>query len=213
MIFPSKSKPWIILPLRLVRSVAANYASNRSKWRVKTIIADGRNLFLNTLTWFLKFFARLSLLFWGRRKFFLIRKSRASVSNDSELLEFLSFHVWGYRCSIIVLFLFPWKEKKSLEKSWKKSLRSKGIHLSSTFSFPSPGIKFSNENCYRTIVHFFPLQAIGKSQRIFFFSKSPLFQNCEDISSKTKLENYRCLPPPSSKQIYLRNSIRYTLKS
>lgn len=136
MIFPSKSKPWIILPLRLVRSVAANYASNRSKWRVKTIIADGRNLFLNTLTWFLKFFARLSLLFWGSSFWY---GSHELPYPTTPSFSSLSFHVWGYRCSIIVLFLFPWKEKKSLEKSWKKSLRSKGIHLSSTFSFPSPG--------------------------------------------------------------------------
>lgn len=119
MIFPSKSKPWIILPLRLVRSVAANYASNRSKWKVKTIIADGRNLFLNTLTWFLKFFARLSLLFWGRRKFFLIRKSRASVSNDSELLEFI---VPRLRISLFdnCSFSFPLERKKVFGEILKK---------------------------------------------------------------------------------------------
>lgn len=127
----------------------------------------GQNLFLNTVIWFLKFFAPLSLPFPDT-------EVTSFLSNDLELLEFIV----PDRCSIILLFLFPWK--KSLEKCWKKIVTASKARCSTSlllFFFPFLE-KFFKENRYRRIIYiFFPCQGIRNFHRIFF---RPLFQNCED---------------------------------
>lgn len=147
----------------------------------------GQNLFLNTVIWFLKFFARLSLPFPDT-------KVTSFLSNDLELLEFIV----PDHCSIILLFLFPWK--KSLEKCWKKIVTaSKAIVVLLLFFF----LSFFKENRYRRIIYIFFLAKVLETSIEYF---SVLFFKIAKTLSKAKIENYR--PPPSSKQIYLPSKIQ-----
>lgn len=152
----------------------------------------GQNLFLNTVIWFLKFFAPLSLPFPDT-------EVTSFLSNDLELLEFIV----PDHCSIILLFLFPWK--KSLEKCWKKIVTASKARCSTSlllFFFPFLG-KFFKENRYRRIIYIFFLAKVLETSIEYF---SVHFFKIAKTLSKAKIENYR--PPPSSKQIYLPSKIQ-----
>ena len=151
-----------------------------------------RNLFLNTITWFLIFFT-LSLSFW------LDTKVTSFLSNDFELLEFIP--VCSDRCSIIVLFLFPWK--KCLKKIVTASIKISSLCF--FFFFFLRQILFK-KNRYRT---FFSFLAKILETSIEYFSLY-FFKIAAKTLSRAEIENYR--PSPSSKKIYLPSEIQLGIR-
>lgn len=150
------------------------------------------NLFLNTVTWFLIFFVYPFL-------FDSIRKSRAfypTTSSFSSLFQFVPD-----RCSIIVLFLFPWK--KCLKKIVTASIKISSLCF--FFFFFLRQILFK-KNRYRT---FFSFLAKILETFIEYFSLY-FFKIAAKTLSRAEIENYR--PSPSSKKIYLPSEIQLGIR-
>lgn len=139
------------------------------------------------------------------RKFFLIRKSRASVSNDSELLEFI---VPRLKISLLdnCSFSFSLGKKKSLWRNLEKNRYDPKVSL-----FHLLFLSLSWKNFLMKIVIegsyiFLPLPPSywKLASNIFLFVQSA-FSKLRRHLVEDKIENYRC---PSSKQIYLPGQIQ-----
>lgn len=133
--------------------------------------------------------------------FFLTRYKSHELSIQRLRASRVFFQFVPDRCSIIVLFLFPWK--KCLKKIVTASIKISSLCF--FFFFFLRQILFK-KNRYRT---FFSFLAKILETSIEYFSLY-FFKIAAKTLSRAEIENYR--PSPSSKKIYLPSEIQLGIR-